>query len=140
MILDSNAKLCDGDPNTAANLKTINTGFSFAGREDILLYFNVTEAFVAGTSMVFKLQESDTKTGTFTDVADSEFTLLTAKLVVGAGAPYRYLPKNLKKVWIKFAATAEGTFTAGKIVSGLVTQKNMPYTNGLYIDKGVVVQ
>lgn len=138
MILDSNAKFCDGNPTVISNLKAINTGFSFASREKILLLFRVTKEFIGGTSMTFKLQESDSKDGTFTDVASSEFIFTDEDLKLGATAPYRYLPKNIKKKWLKFVATAEGTFTDGEIIAALVREEDMPYEDGLYIDKGIV--
>ena len=141
MLIDSNLVLKEGDAYaTGAGDALALTSLKFAGRmEPIPFIFKVTTSYTGGTSMTFKLQQSDTENGSYTDVDGSSFTLALAALVVGAEAPIRYLPRGVTKPWIKLAYTAAGTFTAGKIFAGVTRESPEAYAAGMYIDSGTVV-
>lgn len=142
MILDDNliffedGALASGITSAAVPLNSLKK----PGRaEPICVFCKVTEAGAGGTSIAVKLQECDTESGTYTDVAGSSETILTAALVKGAKVYLRWLPGAVKKNWLKVAVTATGTYTGGKLTAAIVRENDLPYEAGLYIDKGRVV-
>ena len=107
--------------------------------EPICVCCRVMETAQGGTSLTLKLQESDTETGTYADVAGSSETIPAAALTKGNKVYLRWLPGAVAKSWLKCAVTASGTFTAGKLTCAIVREDDQPYEAGLYIDKGQVV-
>ena len=111
----------------------------FPGRsEPIPVTASITQAFAGGTSIAFKLVQSDTKGGTYTDVSGSSVTVALADLVKGKTIGWRFLPPGATKPWLKMVATPTGTFTAGKVFAAVVREDEQSYAPGMYINKGVV--
>ena len=141
MILDDNLVSID-----AAAIAATVTGDAVAltsimkpGRvEPIPCVVMVNEAAAGGTSVTIKIQQGDTATGAFADVAGSSVTVALADMVPGKNIGPRFLPAAVTKPWIKFVVTASGTFTAGKISAAVVREDEFMYEAGMYIDKGAV--
>jgi hypothetical protein len=55
----------------------------------------------------------------------------------GTNIGWRYLPPGVTKQWIKIVATPGGTFTGGTLFAAIVRDDEMPYSEGLYLDRGV---
>ena len=142
MLLDDNTVLLDSAPvqGAAVTGKAIAlNALQFPGRsEPIPVTANVSETFAGGTSITFKLTQSDTQDGTYTDVPASSVTLALVDLTKGKTIGWRYLPFGTSKPWLKMVATPTGTFTAGKVFAAVVREDDQPYAAGMYIDKGVV--
>ncbi len=139
MILDKNTILCDGLPTQSANIKAVDTGFIQAGRKNILFYFNVSEDLKGGSTLNFSLHESESENGSFTVITGSTFSLSASDLQSGVKVPYKFLPQSTQKRWIKLVVSAEGTFTAGKVLCALVREDEQEYAEGMYFDKGVLI-
>lgn len=142
MLLDDNTVLLDSVPvlGAAVTGKAIAlNALQFPGRaEPIPVTANVSETFAGGTSVTFKLTQSDKQDGTYTDVPGSSATLALSDLTKGKTIGWRYLPFGTSKPWLKMVATPTGTFTAGKVFAAVVREDDQPYVPGMYIDKGVV--
>lgn len=143
MLLDSNLILMDSTPVLGAAVTgpaVALTSFLIPGRaEPIPICAKVAgEDFAGGTSITFKLTQSDTEAGTYTDVPGSTVTVALDDLTVGKAIGWRFLPRGASKPWLKMVATPSGTFTAGKIFGAIVREDDLPYEAGMYIDKGVV--
>lgn len=140
MLVDSNLVLKEGAVTATGSGDPVGlTSLQIPGKGDPIPFaFKVTETFAGGTSVAFKLQQSDAKDGTYADVEGSGFTMTQAALVVGARAPIKYLPRGVTKQWIKLAYTVTGSFTAGKIFAALTREDHEPYEAGQYIDGGKV--
>ena len=137
MLIDSNLVSIDckpiaaitGDAVDLANLKK-------PGRHDVPVCVKVIEAAAGGTSVTVKLQQGDTATGSFADVASK--TVVLADLKKGADIGWKTIPKEVTKPWIKVVTTVSGTFTGGKLFAAVVREEEQPYEAGLYINGGVV--
>lgn len=143
MLIDSNLVLMDGTPILGAPVTgpaVALTSLLKPGRaEPIPICAKVVgEAFAGGTSITFKLTQSDTEAGTYTEVSSSAVTVPLADLKVGTPIGWRFLPRGTSKPWLKVVATPTGTFTAGKIFAAVVREDDLPYEAGMYIDKGIV--
>lgn len=142
MLLDDNLIFCENKTATAAVTSdpVALTGLTKPGshQEPIFLYSRVNTAFAGGTSVTFKLTQSDTEDGSYEDVPGSSNTMTAADLTAGAEFLPRILPKGVTKPWIKLVTAVTGTFTAGTITAAVVREDPQPYVPGLYIDKGVV--
>lgn len=141
MLIDSNLVLLD-DQSLADTVtcETVGlTSFLTPGREEpIPICIKVTEAAAGGTKVEIKLQECDTKAGTFTDVPGAAITAPLADLTAGKRLGWRWLPAEVGKPWIKLVVTLTGTFTAGKLFAALAREDDLPYGAGMYIDGGKV--
>lgn len=143
MLLDSNLIMMDSTPILAAAVTgpaVALTSLLKPGRaEPIPICAKVVgQDFAGGTSITFKLTQSDTEAGTYTDVPGSAVTVPLADLKIGTPIGWRFLPRRASKPWLKMVATPSGTFTAGKIFGAIVREDDLPYEAGMYIDKGVV--
>lgn len=142
MILDDNLVFFDRASlaSTVTSAAVPLTSLMKPGRaEPICVFVKVNETGAGGTSIAVKLQESDTESGSYTDVAGSSETILTAALVKDSKVYLRWLPGGVKKQWLKCSVTATGTYTAGKITAAIVREDDQPYEAGMFIDKGAVV-
>lgn len=143
MIIDDNAVLIDGVAITDAAVTGPAVGLTSLlkpGRaEPIHVVAKVMDAdFAGGTSIAFKLQQSDTEDGTYNDVPGSSISVVLADLTAGKSIGWRFLPPGVSKPWIKMVATPTGTFTAGKVFAAVVREEEQPYEDGMYIDAGMV--
>lgn len=142
MIIDSNTVLLDSAPILGAVVTGDAVGltsFFNPGREEpIPVSAKVVEDFKGGTSVAFKLQQAETKDGSYEDVSGSSVSVALADLVKGQRIGWRFLPFGASKPWLKIVATPTGTFTAGKVFAAIVREDALPYENGMYIDGGVV--
>lgn len=144
MLLDANLISLDSAAVTSSAVTGSAvplTSFLIPGREEpIPICAKVVGAdFAGGTSITFKLTQSDTQDGTYTDVPASSVTVALADLKAGKTIGWRFLPRGVSKPWLKIVATPTGTFTAGKVFGAVVREDDLPYEAGMYIDKGVVV-
>ena len=141
MVIDSNLVLMDSTPILGAAV-TGNavplTSFLKPGREEpIPICAKVVGTdFAGGTSITFKLIQSDTQGGTYTDVPGSSITVALADLTVGKPIGWRHLPRGVSKPWINMSATPTGTFTAGSVFAAIVREDALPMEAGMYFDKG----
>lgn len=143
MIIDDNAVLIDAQAITSAAVTGPAVGLTSLlkpGRaEPIHVVAKVMgDDFAGGTSVEFKLQQSDTEDGTYDDVPGSAITVELADLTAGKSIGWRFLPPGVSKPWIKMVATPTGTFTAGKIFAAVVREEEQSYEAGMYIDAGMV--
>lgn len=144
MIIDSNLVSLDSVAVTSSAVTgsaIALTSFLKPGRmEPIPICAKVVgEDFAGGTSITFKLTQSDTESGTYTDVPGSSVTKVLADLAVGKSVGWRFLPSGSSKPWLKMVATPSGTFTAGKVFGAIVREDDLPYEADMYFDKGVKV-
>lgn len=142
MLIDSNLVSLDGvsiaseATGTAVGL----TSFLKPGREEpVPVSVRLTEAAAGGTSLTLKLQQCATEDGSFEDVPGSSLTLAAADLVTGRNLGWRFLPPGVTQPWIRVVATPEGSFSAGKLFAAVVREDELPYEEGMYIDKGRVL-
>lgn len=144
MIIDSNLVSLDSVAVTGSAV----TGSAIAldsfldpGRmEPIPLCAKVVgEAFAGGTSLTFRITQSDTEDGAYADVPGSEVSVALADLTVGKSIGWRFLPRGVSKPWLKMVVTPTGTFTAGKVFGAVVREDDLPYEAGMFFDKGVNV-
>ena len=143
MLIDSNAVLLDSAAITSSAVTGPAVGLTSLmkpGRaEPIPIVAKVVEAaFAGGTSIEFKLTQSDTEGGSYEDVPGSTVTVALAVLKVGKTIGWRFLPPGVTKPWLKMVATPTGTFTAGKVFAAVVREDDQPWEAGMYIDAGVV--
>lgn len=143
MLIDSNAVLLDSAAITDEAVTGPAVGLTSLmkpGRaEPIPIVAKVVEAdFAGGTSVAFKLTQSATEDGSYTDVPGSTVSVVLADLKVGKKIGWRFLPAGTDKPWLKMVATPTGTFTAGKVFAAVVREDDQPYEAGMYIDGGVV--
>lgn len=140
MIIDSNLVSLDSVAVTSSAVTgsaIALTSFLNPGRmEPIPVCAKVVEDFAGGTSITYKLTQSDTKDGTYTDVPGSSVTVALVDLIVGKPIGWRFLPRGASKPWLKMVATPTGTFTAGKIFGAIVREDDLPMEAGIYFDKG----
>ena len=142
MLLDDNTIFLDSvavlGTAVTSNAIALNA-LQFPGRsEPIPVTANITQSFAGGTSITFKLVQSDTSDGTYADVPGSSVTVPLADLVKGKTIGWRFLPPGATKPWLKMVATPTGTFTAGKVFGAVVREDEQNYAPGMYINKGVV--
>lgn len=140
MLIDSNAILWE-DKKTAIATGNGNpvglTSLHNPGRaEAVNISLRLQEDLAGATSVALKLQESDAKDGTFTDVAGMALTLPAAEFKRGAKTPWRFLPKSVNKQWLRLAVTVTGTATTGKMFCAIVREDDQPYEPGLYLNAG----
>lgn len=142
MLLDDNTILLDSVAILGAAVTSDAIALNallFPGRsEPIPVTANITQTFAGGTSIAFKLVQSDTQGGTYTDVPGSSVTVALADLVKGKTIGWRFLPPGATKPWLQMVATPSGTFTAGKVFAAVVREDEQNYAPGMYINKGVV--
>ena len=143
MLIDSNAVLLDSEAITSGAVTGPAVGLTSLmkpGRaEPLRSAAKVVEAdFAGGTSIEFKLTQSDTESGSYTDVPGSAVTAALADLTKGRAIGWRFLPSGAGKPWLKMVAAPTGTFTAGKVFAAIVREDEQPWEAGMYIDAGVV--
>ena len=143
MILDDNLiSIEDGDLTgaTVTGKAIALNSFQKPGRMGPIPFFVgvVGEDAAGGTSITIKLQQSDSESGSYSDVPGSSLTVALADMVTGKNIGWRFLPTGLTKPWFKVVSTQAGTFTAGKLFAAVTTEDHLPYEEGMYIDAGVV--
>ena len=119
----------------AASTNYVDLGTNFAGHgTPINMVIRVTEAFNNLTSLVVKVQESDSSGSGYTDVAQTPAILL-ADLVAGYKFDLQWLP-NVEKRYCQLYFDVTGTApTTGKITAYLVGGHDFPTTvDGKYWD------
>lgn len=145
MLIDSNLVLVESD--IAGSVITGDpvalTSLTIPGKFDCIpVYFSATADIAGGSKVTVKLQQSDDKTGVYTDVPGSTFEATLADLkacVKGARVGIKWLPRGVVKPWIKMVVTPTGTFSAGKVFAAIVREDDEAYEPGLYIKDGRVV-
>ena len=143
MILDDNLVFTDGTlTSTGSSNPVALTSFHNPGKMDNLyIMIRCIEAFAGADSIAVKLQQSDTKDGSYTDVPGFGVTLSDddGDFIQGAIKGYFSLPSTVTKPWMKLHYTVTGTVIAGKIFAAITPYKDLPYEPGEYIDAGKVV-
>lgn len=140
MIIDSNLILWEGPVAARAGNAIGLTSLHIPGKADpipVLLRF--TEDLAGATAVTVKLQQSDTRDGTYADVPDSALTIAAADFKVGKRAGWRFLPRGATKQWIKLVLAVTGTPTAGSLFCAVMREEDEGYEAGLYIDRGVTI-
>jgi len=124
---------------TADSTKKVHLGMPFFGKgTPVNLKVRVVEGFNNLTSLKVDLMQADTESGAYTS-AESR-TILLADLTKGADLGFRFIPRAVKKKWLKIAYTVTGTApTTGKIFAALTDQEDARYEPGQFINRGVVV-
>lgn len=105
--------------------------------EAIPVNVSVSPDVAGGTQITLSLQQADSADGAFVEVDGTELIVTMDNMEPGTNIGWRYLPSGVTKQWIKFVATPGGTFTAGTLFAAIVRDDEMPYTDGLYLDRGV---
>ena len=62
-----------------------------------------------------------------------------AGLKTGKPLGWRFIPRGVTKPWLKLVVSPGGTFSAGKLFAAIVREDELPYEDGMYIDKGSLV-
>ena len=142
MIIDDNLVSIESGSLTSSSGITGQaialTSFLNPGRQNpIPVSCLILEAGVGGTSITITIKQSESLYGNFSDCAS--VTIPCEQLKKGARIGFRFLPQGVKKPWIKFAVSPTGTFTSGKIFCALTREDPLPYTAGMYIDKGNIL-
>lgn len=143
MILDDNLiTIENGDltKETITGEAIALNSFQKPGRMGPIPFFVgvLGEAAAGGTSVTIKLQQSDSESGSYSDVPGASITVALADMTLGKNLGWRYLPAGLTKPWFKLVSTQTGTFTAGKLFAAVTTEDHLPYEEGMYIDAGEV--
>lgn len=141
MILDDNLVFyseADMTETLTSQAVPLNMLWKPGRAEPVLIWVKAGNA-AGGTSVTVKLQESDTESGSYTDVAGSSVTIPLATLQKDKNVYLRWLPAATAKQWLKLAVAKSGTFTAGVLSAAIVREDDQPYEEGLYIDAGTVV-
>ena len=140
MIIDDNLVLYEGTPTAGAGDAVALTSFLNPSKQDpIPVILKCTQNLAGATSVAVKLQQSDTKTGTYVDVPNSTVTIPTASFKVGNRVGWKYLPNGTTKQWLKLHVTVTGTLTAGKMFCAISGFMDEAYEDGMYINKGEVI-
>jgi hypothetical protein len=105
--------------------------------EAIPMNVSVSPDMKGGTQITLSLQQADSKDGSFIEVDGSELIVTVDNMEPGTNIGWRYLPSGVTKQWIKIVATPGGTFTGGTLFAAIVRDDEMPYSEGLYLDRGV---
>lgn len=141
MIIDSNLVFTDGPIVSTEDSDPIALTSLFKPRrmDPIPMTLRVTADFNNLTSLGIKLVESDTQSGTYTDVPAASTTILLADLKAGKKIGWRFLPHTVEKPWLKLVYTVTGTApTSGAVFAALLREREEPYEAGMYINGGVV--
>jgi hypothetical protein len=134
MIIDSNLVLCEGAITASGNSQPVAvSSLSLPGKlTSIPLKLCITQAFIGAESITFTLQQADSATGTFTDIAGSSLSLAAAALTQGTVQAWHSLPPNCTKPWLRLHYTVSGTVTKGSIFCALLREEENGYEQGQY--------
>ena len=138
MLIDDNLVSIDSQAlsGTVTPVAIALNAFKLPGRQEpIPVAIRATRDVAGGTSLTIGFSQSDTQGGTYNAVGPS-WTVTLAELQTGLCVGPRWLPREIDKPWIKITVSKTGTFTAGKLFAAVVREDDLPYVNGLYIDKG----
>ncbi len=140
MIIDSNLILFEGAVSTKTGDAIALNSLQIPGKaEPILINIKATEDLAGATSVAIKLQQSDSESGTYSDVNGASLTIAAADFKVGKKFGWRFIPRSVVNPWLRLAVTVTGTPTAGKLFCAISGFEDEPYEAGQYINKGVVV-
>lgn len=140
MIIDSNLVLWDGVVSTKKGNAIALNALQIPGKaEPIPLAVRFTENLAGATAVKIKLQQADSKDGTFSDVPGASIDIAAADFRVGKRVAWRFIPRTLTKTWLCLDVTVTGTATAGKLFAAVMREEDEPYEAGQYISKGEVV-
>lgn len=132
MIFDRQTLFSDAQAvtATAVSTNTIDLGPIATGRkrrvglgEKIPVVIQVVEAFAGATSLTVSVQESDTESSGFADIATS-VAVPVASLKPGYRFEIDVMPRNQSKRYIRLNYTVEGAATAGRVTAGVVLGDN----------------
>ena len=137
MIIDSNLVSIDSQDldDTITPVAVSLNAFKFPGRQEPIPVAIRASGALGGTSISITFQQADTQSGEYADVGPT-WTVPLAELQTGLCVGPRFLPREIKKPWIKIKISKTGTFTAGTLFGAIVREDDLPYVSGLYIDKG----
>ena len=137
MIIDQFNVFSDNVAVTATGNSNAVQLMPYMGRgEQQYITVLVKTAYSAGATVSVGLQECDTATGTFTDVA-SGFTLPSP---TKAGSLLIFsLPANTAKPFLRLKYTVTGTPAAGNLFAFIGPEQFAPYSAGQFVDAGKVV-
>lgn len=112
------------------------------GRMDpIPVYFKILGDPTGVSSIDVELQESEEQGGAYTPVSGGSFSLSGADIVEGRAIVFRWIPPATAKQWLKLKMTVGGSASADPapaIFAAVMREDELPYTDGMYIDRGVV--
>lgn len=109
---------------------------SFAGRNDATPIVLLAKGGTGQSSFTITVEESDKVDADFTPVSGS--TVLT-KPDGNAVMASMTLPPNTRKPYVRLIAAATGSTGDVTLFSGFTRDHVLPWTDGLYIDRGKVV-
>lgn len=140
MIIDSNLVLFEGAVATKQGEPIALNALQIPGKaEPIPLAVRFTESLAGATAVKIKLQQSDSATSAFSDVAGAVIDVPAADFKVGKRVAWRFLPRTLTKTWLRLDITVTGNATAGKLFAAIMREEDESYEAGQYISKGEVV-
>lgn len=135
-IIDSQNVFVDG-PVRASDVSRVValTSLTLPGRMEAMpLRISVTEAYDATelASFTLTLQQADSPTSNaWADVAGATCTLTAAQLTAGARLPWRFLPEDVKKQYLRLCykiTTQEGaSISKGALFAALTREEDLPY-------------
>ena len=138
MLIDSNLVSIDSQDldGTITPVAVSLSAFKMPGRQEPIPVAIRASGALGGTSLTIGFSQSDTQAGTY-NAAGPSWTVTLAELQTGLCVGPRWLPREITKPWIKITVSKTGTFTAGTLFAAVVREDDLPYVDGLYIDKGV---
>lgn len=147
MIIDSNAIFFDSKKLSELKSATESdpVGLTSLHRpgmaEPVAVAVRISSDTTGLTGLTVLVQQSDTEKGTYKDVDGTVLEMdngADGALAAGKDVGWRFLPRHITKPWIKLKVTATGA-SAGTLFAAVVREDEIPYGEGMYIDKGVVL-
>ncbi len=128
MIIDSHLVLFEGPVSATQGEPVALTSLQTPGKvSPIHIVARFTENLKGATSVTLTLQQADSQTGAYSDVAGGAITLAAADCVVGRRTGWRYLPRSVEKPWLRVKMTLTGTATGGKLFCAISGYEDEPY-------------
>lgn len=137
MIIDSNLVLFEGGVAGASTPVALTSLLVPGKAEPIPVVCKFTEDLAGAASVEFKLQQGDTRGGTYADVPGTSVTVAAADFRKGRRIGWRFLPRAVTKQWIKLVLAVSGTASAGKVFCAVVREEDEGYESGQHINKGI---
>lgn len=140
MLLDDNLVFSDGASLASGESTPVPlTSFLHPGRmEPIPMCIRVAEADASVTALEVQLKQADSETGTYEDVPNACLAWEADDLKKGQTLSWRFLPSFTTKNWLKLEYAVTGGDGSGKLFAAVTREDDLPYIDGMYIDKGIV--
>lgn len=141
MLIDDNNVFLDGPIRADGVSEPVPlNSLTLSGRMGPLpLTIRATEDFDNLDSLELTLQTAHSDTCPYTDLPGGTITIPAAELVTGTVLGWTFLPRNTRQSWLRLKYTIHGAAPGkGRLFAALTRERDQPYEQALYIDKGRV--